>query len=85
MNTTEHTMRVAFRHPVKTHTLRIGHDRFEVDSLTHASILFQELRDASGCGASQWPEGSVEVDGVTYRISYNGRIWEGKTLVMEAA
>ena len=81
----EQIARVAFRRPAPTHTLRIGRERFEVDSLTHASILFQELRDASGCGASEWPEGFVEVDGVKYRISYNGRVWNGAALEMEAA
>lgn len=85
MNTEETTPRVAFRHPAPTYTLWIGRERFEVDSLTHASILFQELRDASGCGASEWPRGRIEVDGTTYNISYNGRVWNGTALVMEAA
>jgi hypothetical protein len=82
---TEQTARVAMRGPAPTFTLKIGHERFEVDSLTHASILYQELRDASGCGASQWPSGFVEFEGTNYRISYNGRIWNGAALYLEAA
>lgn len=81
----EQTARVASRGPAPTHTLRIGRESFEVDSLTHASILYQELRDASGCGASQWPTGFVEFEGTNYRISYNGRVWDGATLYLEAA
>lgn len=82
---TEQTARVAWRAAAPTYSLRISGERFEVDSLTHASILYQELRDASGCGASHWPDGFVEVDGTLYRISYNGRVWNGATLEMEAA
>lgn len=82
---TDQTARVALRQPAPTYTLRIGADRFQVDSLTHASILYQELRDAGGAGSGEWPSGHVEVDGVQYRISYNGRIWDGQTLHMEAA
>lgn len=85
MSAVEQTGRIAMRKPAPTHTLRIGSDRFEVDSLTHASILFQELRDASGSGGSEWPNGYIEIDGTTYRISYNGRVWNGADLVMEAA
>ena len=85
MNHEEQVGRVAMRRPVPIYTLKIGAERFPVDSLTHASILYQELRDASGCGASQWPAGSIEVEGITYRISYNGRVWDGQALFMEAA
>lgn len=81
----EHTARVAWRALAPTYALRIGGESFEVDSLTHASILYQELRDASGCGANQWPDGFLELDGTIYRISYNGRVWNGATLEMEAA
>jgi hypothetical protein len=52
-----------------------------VGSLAEASRVYSQLRDASGEGASTWPDGKV--DG--YRISYNGRVWEGKKLLMEAA
>lgn len=81
------TARVAARAPAPSFTLRIGREKFQVDSLTHASILYQDLRDASGCGASEWPAGRIEIDGVEFFISYNGRVWRGKlggSLEMEA-
>lgn len=81
---TEQTARIAMRMPAPSYTLTVGRESFEVDSLTHASILFQELRDASGCDSSKWPQGYVEVEGITYRISYNGRVWNGASVYLEA-
>lgn len=70
--------------PATQYTLRIGPERFPVGSLSHASILFQDLRDASGAGARDWPDGEVTGDGNTYRISYNGRVWLGPVVHLEA-
>lgn len=81
----EQTARVAYRAPSPIYRLRIGFDRFDVDSLTHASILYQELRDAAGAAPGRWPVGFVEVDGIIYRISNDGRVWDGVALHMEAA
>lgn len=33
------------------------------------------LRDASGKGASTWPEWKLEREGELFRISYNGKLW----------
>ncbi len=81
--------RVAAFKTGESFTLKIGSDRFSVDSLTLASILYQELRDgieaACGPGAERLPEGALTGEGRVYRVSYNGRIWEGSVVVMEAA
>ena len=47
-----------------------------VGDLADASRRYCERRDASGLGASGFPDGSILVDGEPIaRISYNGRIW----------
>lgn len=62
--------------------LRIGDlVAIKVHSLEEASARYQELRDASGQGSSEWPVGFVGA----VSISYNGRVWLGRTLVLEAA
>lgn len=63
-------------------TLTIGRKDYAVASTDEASRLYQELRDKSGLGASQWPTGKLS-NGLT--ISYNGRVWNGETLAAEAA
>lgn len=48
-----------------------------VDSFEEASRVFSELRDASGEGASTWPDGFVNDYGLNVaRLSYNGKVWE---------
>lgn len=63
-------------------TLKIGRQNYFVASIEEASRLYQQLRDKSGLGASQWPAGKLS-NGLT--ISYNGRVWNGASLVAEAA
>lgn len=47
-------------------------------TLTECSAVYEELRDRSRLGASDWPEGLVTGhDGARYRVSYNGRVWRG--------
>jgi hypothetical protein len=66
---------------METLILRIGRrHRLEVTSLAEASRIYGELRDDSGEGASTFPDGRVG----HYRISYNGRVWDGKIVVQEA-
>jgi hypothetical protein len=56
--------------------LRYGSRSVPVASIEEASRLYSEARDASGKGASQWPDGSILQNGeAVYRISYNGRVW----------
>lgn len=62
--------------------LTIGGRTYEVASVADASALYQRLRDQSGMGASRWPQGRL-TGGL--RISYNGRVWRGETLLSEAA
>ena len=64
-------------------TLTIGR-RFKlvVASLEEASRVYQTKRDESNEGASTFPDGRVTGG---YRISYNGRVWYGETVAMEAA
>jgi hypothetical protein len=57
--------------------LKIGRVATSVDSLADASEAYCDARDASGKGASSFPEGELMLDGVAYRISYNGKIWHG--------
>lgn len=55
--------------------LRIGSETFEVADLKEAQRVYCEQRDASGEGASTFPQGSVGA----VRISYNGRLWDRAT------
>jgi len=59
--------------------LHIGKQKFTVHSFEEAQRVFEGARDASGEGASSWPDGRI---GHRYRISYNGRLWDGDTLVL---
>ncbi len=49
----------------------------EVATLQEASVRYESERDASGEGASTFPDGDVlDPDGRTIaRVSYNGRVW----------
>lgn len=56
-----------------------------VPTLRVASDVFQRVRDESGEGASTFPDGiATSDDGRKYRISYNGRVWDGSTPVTVA-
>ncbi len=61
--------------------LYIGRRTFDVASLEEASRVYQAERDASGEGASTFPQGYIG----EHHISYNGRVWRGRALVSEAA
>jgi hypothetical protein len=50
---------------------------FAVSTFAEASEAYCEARDASGEGYHTFPEGLLALDGETYRVSYNGRIWNG--------
>lgn len=52
-----------------------------VESLEAAQIIFCKMREESGEGASTFPDGKINADGKVYRISYNGRLWEGTAYV----
>lgn len=53
-----------------------GYPDLTVKDLADASRQFCERRDASGLGASGFPDASILVDGRPIaRTSYNGRIW----------
>jgi len=53
-----------------------GYPDLTVEDLAGASRQYCERRDASGLGASGFPDGSILVDGRPIaRTSYNGRIW----------
>ena len=66
-------------------TLSIGR-RFvgEVESLAAAQLKFCKMREESGDGASTFPDGKVKAEGKAYRISYNGRLWDGDSQIAEA-
>jgi hypothetical protein len=59
-------------------TLRIGREQHVVADLRAAVALHAELRDDSGMGARDWPPCSVTAEGKRYRVSYNGRVWDGE-------
>jgi hypothetical protein len=61
--------------------LRIGNrGTFEVADLREASVVYQRERDATGEGASTFPQGRVG----KYVISYNGRVWlNGEAVSLE--
>ena len=59
-----------------------------VRDVEEASRAYQAARDASGEGQSSFPSGFVHCNRtLTYRISYNGRVWllDSATPVREAA
>jgi hypothetical protein len=68
--------------------LKIGRQSWAVTDLAHASVVYQQQRDASGKGSSGFPAGAV------YRgerrlatVTYNGRVWSAdgnRTLLVEA-
>ncbi len=67
------------------HILEMGtREPMRVRDLAHASRNYSAIRDLSGEGASSFPEGSVKIGTKRFRISYNGRVWDGKTCVLEA-
>lgn len=58
--------------------LRIGRRHtIKVLSLEDASMQYSAARDASGEGGSTFPEGRLTLGGRKYRVSYNGKVWEG--------
>ena len=71
-------------------TLKIGKKSVVVSDLAEASRKYQEARDYNmvidGGDANTFPFGRVVRGGrAVARISYNGRVWDGETLLMEAA
>lgn len=54
----------------------------EVADFSEASRVYDALRDASGEGASTFPEGDLRGTAV-YRVSYNAKIWEGDVCVFD--
>ena len=73
------------KNPYLPCTLKIGRRKsVPVRDLVDASNTYGILRDESGEGASTFPDGRVIVGKVSYRISYNGRVWSGETCILEA-
>lgn len=54
-------------------------------TLEAAQRQFVAMRDASGEGASTFATGTIRDANanVTYTISYNGRVWNGNTMIAE--
>jgi len=53
-----------------------------VEDYAAASAAYMALRDASGLGGSEWPDGRIYCTGgdkprqIAY-VSYNGKVWSG--------
>lgn len=63
-------------------TLKIGRRVSQkVESIAEAQEVYRKVRDESLEGASTFPAGSLTGDGKKYRISYNGRVWDGDTAI----
>ena len=47
-------------------------------SIKDASNAYQDLRNQSGLGASEFPSGKLRhtASRTAYRVSYNGRVWD---------
>lgn len=54
----------------------------DVADFAEASAQYAQARDLSGEGVSTFPFGQLTGAG-TYRVSYNGRVWEGDVLVFD--
>jgi hypothetical protein len=53
-----------------------------VPSIAVAQRIYERMRDESGEGASTFPDGQIKLDtGKILRVSYNGRVWDGGTLI----
>lgn len=48
----------------------------QVANFAEASALYAKLRDESGEGMRSWPDG-IYYGCRQYRISYNGKVWDG--------
>lgn len=66
-------------------TLRIGKHKYQCADLSHASLVYQIARDEADKGSSRWPSGVATLGGKVYRVSYNGRVWDGDVMILEAA
>lgn len=55
-----------------------------VTDLRDASNAYQVARDRTGLGCSKFPQGTLVLAGKRYRISFNGRVWDGDRVVQEA-
>lgn len=70
--------------------IQIGRRCYACSDLARASTVYQQKRDASGKGASQFPRGRVfKGDRLIALVSYNGRVWDADAdnnspLLMEA-
>jgi hypothetical protein len=62
-------------------TLKVGRRSVRVLSVEDASFAYQDMRDASGKGASQFRDGVLTIGANTYRVSYNGRVWDGDVVI----
>ena len=58
--------------------LLIGTKKIPCTTLVEARNLWETYRDEEGLGASETPKLAAIIDGVEYRISYNGRAWLGE-------
>ena len=54
-----------------------------VQDLSQASAIYAMLRNESGEGASTFPNGKITDGKKTYRVSYNGRVWDKEVCVFE--
>lgn len=57
--------------------------RYTCETIREARNEYCRLRDESGEGASTFNEGIIEHERDKYRVSYNGRIWNGDDLIFE--
>jgi hypothetical protein len=56
--------------------LHIGRRAFPVADFAEASRLYDEARQASGLGASQFMDGTIKEGRKTVaRVSYNAKVW----------
>lgn len=70
--------------PTEPMFLQIGLRRYE-GPYKQASAMYCEARDQSGFGASEMPSVKIvnEAGKTIATISYNGRVWQDKTMICE--
>jgi hypothetical protein len=62
--------------------VKIGRAYHRIDGLSHAVAIWTDFRDRmmnEGLGSSDAPSVTACVDNKLYRISWNGRVWDGGT------
>ena len=67
-----------------TYTFKLRGKTYSAPSIAEASAIYGKLRDDSGEGCSTFPTPVLRSEqGSCGKFSYNGRLWNGETIVYD--